>query len=121
MKNSNTVLRTIAMALGNPVGYFGLPYMVCLLALGFAAKQVTGTLPILVFLGVALVSLVLAFLLMPIYMPFAGRRILKAIEEDYGPMTRQHVFDVFAAAQPGAKINLDIPGVARAYREIKDR
>ena len=117
MKNSNKVLRTIAIALGNPIGYFGLPYMACLLTIGFAAKQVTGTLPILVFAGVAIISLALSFLLMPFYMPFAGKRILKAIENDYGPKTRQHVFNVFAAAQPGAMINLDIPSVARAYRE----
>ena len=121
MKNSNKVLQTIAMALGNPVGYFGLPYIVCLLVLILAAKQVTGTLPILVFLGVVLISLVLSFLLMPICMPFAGKRILNAIEKDYGPKTRQHVFDVFAAAQTGAEINLDIPDIARAYREVKDR
>lgn len=121
MKNSNEVLRIIAIALGNPVGYFGLPYITCLLTIVFAAKQVTGTLPILVFICVALTSLVLAFLLMPLYMPFAGKRILKTIEKDYGPKTRQHVFDVFAAAKPGDKINLDILGVARAYREDKDR
>ncbi|MNJ73349.1 hypothetical protein D3C77_701340 [compost metagenome] len=59
----------------------------------------------------------LCWILTDLYARFTGRRILRAIEKDYGPLTRAHVYKVFAEAKGGDLIDLDIPALARSYNE----
>ncbi|CAD0266030.1 hypothetical protein DENIT_70007 [Pseudomonas veronii] len=116
MNYSNKVLRQIAFTLGNPIGYFGFPYIVSLLIVGLTLKQINEVVPILLWVGV---SLLLSFCALPFYTAFTGKRILGAIEKDYGPRTRQAVYDKFATAKEGEEFKLNIPGLARDFGEGK--
>lgn len=110
------------MVLGSDLGNAGFPMALSFLAVGLTVKLFKDDISVLLLAGLYIGgSLLLGLLLMHFYVAFNGERILKAVEKDYGLKTRQHVFDAFAAAKPGDKIDLDIPGVARAYRENNDR
>ncbi|TCV51342.1 hypothetical protein [Pseudomonas sp. 460] len=120
MKQSTQVLRSIAMTLGNPIGNFGVPYMVSLLVVGLPLKHFKEAMPgLLVFAIFVIGSLLLAVALMHFYVVINGKRILSAIEKDYGPRTSQGVYKTFAETKEGEKLRLDIPGLARAYGEDK--
>lgn len=122
MKSKSQTHRDIAMALGSDLGNAGFPMLISFLAVGLTVKPFKDDMPGLLLAGLYIGgSLLLGLLLMHFYVVFNGKRILKAVEKDYGPKTRQHVFNAFAAAKPGDKINLDIPGVAGAYRENNGR
>lgn len=120
MKQSIQVLRSIAMTLGNPIGNFGVPYMVSLLVVGLTLKQFKEDIPgLLVFSVFVVGSLILALVLMYFYLVINGKRILGAIEKDYGPRTSQGVYKAFAETKEGESLGLDIPGLANAYGEDK--
>lgn len=120
VKESKQALHDIAMTLGNPIGNIAFPWMASTLAVGLAIKpfkdDLGGWLVAALFIGG---PLLVTYLALKVYVPFNGKRILKAIEKDYGPRTRQHVYKYFADAKEGQKIDLDIPGLARAYGEAK--
>ncbi|BCR26239.1 hypothetical protein [Aquipseudomonas alcaligenes] len=118
MKSRSQTHRDIAMVLGSDLGNAGFPMLLSFLAVGLTVKLFEDDMSGLLLAGLYIGgSLLLGILLMHFYVAFNGMRILKAVEKDYGPKTRQHVYNAFAAAKPGDKIDLDIPGVARAYRE----
>lgn len=118
MKSKSETHRDIAMVLGSDLGNAGFPMLLSFLAVGLSVKPFKDDMSVLLLAGLYIGgSLLLGLLLMHFYVAFNGVRILRNVEKDYGPKTRQHVFDVFSAAKPGDKIDLDIPGVARAYRE----
>ena len=120
MKYSHQVLRSIAMTLGNPIGNFGFPYCVSLLVVGLTIKQFKDAMPGLVMFAVFVGgSLLMTLVVMHFYMGLNGKRILGAIEKDYGPRTSQRVYKTFAETKEGEKLSLDIPGLARAYGEDK--
>lgn len=119
-KSTIQVHRDIATILGNDMGNVGLPLLVSGVAVGLSIKPFKEDLPGLLQAGLYIGgTLLLAFLVMHFYVAFNGKRILSSIEKDYGPKTRQHVFNTFAVAQPGDKVELDIPAVARTYGEGK--
>lgn len=122
MKSKSQTHRDIAMVLGSDLGNGGLPMLISFLAVGLTVKpfkdDMSGLLLAGLFIGG---SLLLGLLLMHFYVAFNGKRILKAVEKDYGPKTRQHVFNALAVAKPGDMIDLDIPGLARAYREDNEK
>nr|WP_290467335.1 hypothetical protein [Pseudomonas fluorescens] len=122
MKSKNQTHRDIALILGNDLGNVGFPMILSFLAVSLSIKPFKEDMSGLLLAGLYIGgSLLVGLLLMHFYVAFNGKRILKAVEKDYGPKTRQHVFNVFAAAKPGDKIDLDIPGVARANREDNAR
>jgi hypothetical protein len=120
VKESTQALHRIAMTLGNPIGNLALPWIASTLVVGLSVKpfkeDISGLLLAVLYIGGSALMTVLA---LKFYIPFNGKRILGAIEKDYGPRTRQHVYNYFAEAQEGQKISLDIPGLARAYGEAK--
>lgn len=116
--DSLPVLRVIATTLGDPISNIGLPYMGSLIGVGLLVKQYKDELGPLLTMGLFVGgALMVTPLVMRYFVPFNGKRILKAIEKDYGPRTRQRVYDTFVAASVGEKIVLDIPGLARALGE----
>tara|TARA_R110002124_G_scaffold128157_8_gene288575 strand:+ start:2161 stop:2541 length:381 start_codon:yes stop_codon:yes gene_type:complete len=122
IKSKSQTHRDIAKVLGSDLGSAGFPMLLSFLAVGLTVKPFKDDMPGLLLAGLYIGgSLLLGLLLMHFYVTFNGKRILKAVEKDYGPKTRQHVFNAFAVAKPGDKIDLDIPGVARAYREDNER
>lgn len=117
MKYSRKELRNIAMALGNPVGYIGLPYVLSSVTVGLLLKKLNdGVLSIPLWI---IASLLLTFCAVPFYTAFTGKRILRAIEKDYGPRTSRQVYDTFAEAKAGEPISLNIPELAKAFGENK--
>lgn len=116
MSYSNKVLRQIAFTLGNPIGYFGFPWLMTLVTVGFTIKQFNGVVPIPLWIGG---SLILTFSALPFYSAYTGKRILRAVEKDYGPRTRQAVYDKFAMAKEGERYSLNIPDLARGFGEKK--
>lgn len=120
VKNPARVLRDVAMCLGNPIGNVGIPFIVGTLAVGMAIKPFKDEMHGLLLAGLYIGgSLLLTLLLVHFYVAFNGKRILGAIEKDYGPRTRESVFKTFAEGKEGDKIDLDIPAIARAYGESK--
>jgi hypothetical protein len=120
MKYSAQVLRDIGLTLGNPIGNFGVPYMVSLLAVVLTLTQFKESMPgVLVFAIVYFGTVLLALVLMHFYVVFSGKRILGVIEKDFGPRTSLGVYKTFTEAKEGEKLSLDIPGLARAYGEGK--
>ena len=120
MKHSFQVLRDIALTLGNPIGNFGVPYMVSLLVVGLTLKQFKEAMPGLVVFAIFVIgSVLLAFVLMHFYVVINGKRILGVIEKDFGPRTSLGVYKTFAETKEGEILSLDIPGLARAYGEDK--
>lgn len=121
-KSKSQTHREIAMALGSDLGNAGFPMLLSFLAVGLTVRPFKDDMSGLLLAGLYIGgSLLLGLLLMHFYVAFNGKRIMKAVEKDYGPQTRQHVFNAFAVAKPGDKIDLDIPGLARAYRENNER
>lgn len=119
-KDSLQVLRDIATTLGDPISNVGLPYMASLVGVGLVVKQFKEDLNALLTLGLFVGgALLLTPLVMRYFVPFNGKRILKAVEKDYGPRTRQRVYETFANASAGDKIELDIPGLTRSFGESK--
>ncbi|WP_095158357.1 hypothetical protein [Pseudomonas sp. Irchel 3E13] len=117
MSYSNKVLRQIAFTLGNPIGYIGLPWMMALVTVGVTMKQFNnGVVSIPFWVGA---SLILTFFALPFYSAYTGKRILRAIEKDYGPRTRQAVYDKFAMAKEGELFSLNIPCLAKGVGEGK--
>lgn len=121
-KSKSQTHREIAMSLGSDLGNAGFPMLLSFLAVGLTVRPFKDDMSGLLLAGLYIGgSLLLGLLLMHFYVAFNGKRIMKAVEKDYGPQTRQHVFNAFAVAKPGDKIDLDIPGLARAYRENNER
>jgi len=119
-KSQSQTLRDISLALGNDmrtviapvvataaiaavthdyykeyvgVGWYTVAYVVAALGLGILAAWLLG--------------------------PLNGRLILRAIEKDYGPKTRAHVFKVLNDARPGDRISIDFDSIARSNGENK--
>lgn len=120
MKQSLQVLRNIATTLGNPIGNFGIPYMVSVFVVGLTIMRFKDVVPgMLGFAFFVFASLLLAFVLMHFYLAINGKRILGVIEKDFGPRTSQGVYKTFAETKEAEKLSLDIPGLARACGEGK--
>jgi hypothetical protein len=118
MKSPNQTLRAISITLGNPIYYFAAPVVISFVLVGLIIRHFKNELPgLLAFALQAAGALPMAFLLVQFFMINNGKRILGAIEKDYGPRTRLKVYETFAKAEEGKPISLDIPGIARAYRE----
>jgi hypothetical protein len=117
-KDSLPVLRDIATTLGDPISNVGLPYIASLVVVGLVSKQFKDDLNALLTLGLFVGgALLVTPMIMHYFVPFNGKRILIAIEKDYGPRTRQRVYETFAHASEGEKIVLDIPELARSFGE----
>lgn len=117
-KSSGQVVRNIAMTLGNDVTNTGIPFLLAVLMANQAARIFTPDFSGLIRIGlIAGLSIPLYLVLAHLLAGINGRRILRAIEKDYGPKTRQHVLTVFATTKPGERLVLDIPAFARANGE----
>ncbi|MFG0337677.1 hypothetical protein ACF8FF_07065 [Pseudomonas sp. zjy_13] len=119
-RSNRQVMREIAMAMGNigrthviPIFAGGILVAVALKPFKdyFSGPIGTLTCMALMFAIGILVSWLLA--------PLNGRLILRAIERDFGPQTRKHIYALFAEARPGVTIDLDLAAIARTYGEIK--
>ncbi|OAS27569.1 hypothetical protein AYO08_21850 [Pseudomonas putida] len=63
------------------------------------------------------IFVLLQLLLVPFVSMLNGWRILVAVEKDYGPKTRQHVYEAFEHVKDGELMRLNIPAIARDYGE----
>ena len=122
-KTDNQIFYEIAMAMGNTVRTHVI--LVCASGILMAVlrrsyEYVNGPLDIVVYeaLSCALGAVVLGTLISSLAAPWNGRLILREIEREFGPRTREHVFKLFAKTQPGIPIDLYIPAIAHAYGEI---
>lgn len=116
--DSNDVLRTIAWNLGTPFDNLALPYGISILLVVIAANALQGQVNafLLGVLGIACVLLIGAALA-HFYIAYNGKRILSSIEKDFGPRTRQSVYRIISKTKDGEFLDLDIPAIARAFRE----
>lgn len=120
MKSETQTLRDVATLLGNDLGNAGVPMVLSFLAVGLFIQQFMDDMSGLLVVGLLIGgSILLGLLLMHFYVPLTGKRILDAIEKDYGPRTRERVFKVVADAKDGDKIDIDISAIARSYGESK--
>lgn len=118
MKYSNMVLRNVALNLGNPIGNFGIPLIVSFVVVGLAVKPLQGHIGNIGAIAIWIsASLGLAWGLGWLYTVSVGKRILAAIERDYGPKTSKTVYRLTGKTKEGDYLDLDIPAVARAYGE----
>lgn len=63
------------------------------------------------------IFVLLQLILVPLVCMLNGWRILIAVEKDYGPKTRQHVYEAFEHVKNGELLKLNIPAIARNYGE----
>lgn len=119
-RSNRQVLREIALAMGNIVRTHLIPMCAGAMLVAVALKPYNeyfrGAMGI--FSSVALMyalGLIFSWLLAPLN----GRLILRAVERDFGPQTRKHIYALFAEARPGVPIDLDLAAIAQTYGEIK--
>lgn len=112
------ILRSIALHLGNELGNVVIPAVVSFIGIAYALKPFKEDLGLLLFWSLFIVAgIVGTVFVMHAYCVFNGKRVLKAIEKDYGPRTREHVFESFVKAAETGKIDLNIPDAARSFGE----
>lgn len=121
-KSKQVVLRNVALALGNDLRTVIAPVLataaVASVAHDYVKEYVGGGWYTLAY---ALAAFVLGIVVAWLLGPLNGRLILRAIERDYGPKTRAHVFKLLNDARPGVPISIDLPSIARSNGEPLSR
>ena len=117
-KSLNQTHRDIAKVLGGPMRRVVVPLIAAAGIVRLTIEMfVENQSLLLIWTAGVGAAILLAALISYLLAPVAGKLILRDIGKDYGAKTRQYVFDKFAMAQDGDKIELDIPAIARTYRE----
>lgn len=118
LAETRDVLSKVAEMFGSDHGNAGLPIVASAVIVGVMLKALGAQLPGAWYAVLFVCAwFVMTLVVMHFYVPFKGKLILRAIEKDYGPLTRQHVVLAITGGEVGDLICLDIPAVARHLGE----